>query len=82
MSGEAQQYHAHLMGCRRCYAPNSRYCEVGRDLRLHADAAFIASLPDLHLRRYWRGLEHRQHPENMQRLDELIKQKYKEKSSG
>lgn len=82
MSSEASAYHNHLMACRACFAPNNHYCEEGRDLRLHADAAFIASKPDLGQRRYWRSLEQRQNPENMARLDELIKEKFKEKGNG
>lgn len=82
MSSEAGVYHAHLMVCRSCFAPNDHYCDEGRELRLKADAAFIASLPDLHQRRYWRALEHKKNPDNMERLDELIKQKYEEQRSG
>ncbi|WP_313453238.1 hypothetical protein [Stutzerimonas nitrititolerans] len=81
-SGEYIAYHAHLMTCRSCYAPTSRYCDVGRDLRLQAEAAFIASLKTLPERRYWRALEEKNHPENMVRLDELIKQKYRGQVNG
>ena len=31
----AAHYHNHLMACRACHAPTSRYCPIGSDLRQH-----------------------------------------------
>lgn len=82
MSYESPERHAyfnHCMACRSCFAPSSRYCDVGQELRLKADAAFIAGLDDLASRRRWIASEEKKNPALMPRLKELVAEKYKER---
>lgn len=82
VSVEANAYINHLMTCRSCYAPCRRFCAVGLGLNLASDAAYIAGLADIGDRRYWRESQRKKHPEHMERLDELIKQKFEELRVG
>jgi len=36
------QYMSHLMACRDCYAPTSRYCQTGNELRAIYNATPVA----------------------------------------
>lgn len=82
VSPEAGAYISHLMVCRSCYAPRRIHCPAGLALQLHSDASYIAALPDLAQRRYWRESQRKRHPQDMDRLDALIKQIFEERKSG
>lgn len=71
------------MRCRGCYAPTSRYCEQGLQLRLEADAMFIASLPGRHERQRWLESSRRQlDAEQFERLEAMARAKYQELRNG
>lgn len=77
---DRQTYINHCMSCPNCYAPNARYCPEGLELRLQADAVFIASLDNITDRRRWMACIDKRNPAHMPRLKELVAQKYKERT--
>lgn len=82
MSYESVERHAyfnHCIACANCYAPSARYCPDGQELRLQADAVFIAGLDDLGARRRWMASEEKKNPALMPRLKELVAEKYRER---
>lgn len=82
VSVEHGAYLNHVLSCSSCYAPSARFCGDGQELRLAADAVFIAGLKDLGERRRWMASEEAKNPNLMPRLKELVAQKYKERANG
>ncbi len=75
---------SHLMGCRDCYAPTSRYCSEGLALRMENDAWFVAGLEDLDARRRWMDVLRKQYGERMPLIDQLVREMFarRKKESG
>jgi hypothetical protein len=76
---EHDVYLNHVLACPSCYAPCSRYCDIGWELRQQASAAFIVTLDDIAQRRRWMASEKLKHPKHLPRLEELVREKYKER---
>ena len=79
---ERYAYINHCMACRSCFAPSNRYCPAGQELRLQADAVFIAALTNLGEHRRWMASEEKKNPALMPRLKELVAEKYKGWANG
>lgn len=72
----------HIMGCKGCYAPGRRYCEVGNEMRLQDFARYVADLPTLQARRERMDFLRREYPGDVERLEQLVREKYREKAHG
>ncbi len=79
VSPREQAYHTaygafsnHTMGCRGCYAPNSRYCQVGEALHLEADARYLMTVRDRASRNRWLERDYRIRPAYADRLKERV----------
>ncbi len=73
VSPEARASLNHIMSCRNCYAPGSRYCPEGLELHLDALAEFIATRESKHEQHRIYRRERELHPERAERLGELVK---------
>lgn len=79
---EHTEFINHIMGCSRCYAPNDRYCDAGRELWIEDKVGFVLAHSSYEERKGIVATIRAVAPNWSQTIEGRIRERFKVKGNG